>query len=296
MNEVFQELLREEKERIRSEFETLLSGAGGDLAILKEKMIEEKTLASAAAEADKELQLKGIRAQFEVEQDILISNVRSEMEKEEKLSRKLEEVVMEKRIEDLRFIMRSQIEEQAQLKDKESNEKIDRMMNEQAAIMEADRTRSLKLESSKWKQAMKEAEKRLALEVKQAKLEAREERDQELQLEIVEIKSEWDERTIKSLQVAENESKMLIERLVQEHAERINQLESQLIGEGEAKSQENRDLQMKNTAEKEEAILQAQTVLRISLKEEFDSRLRVFIIINFLNMMIIVLPVPCVSS
>jgi hypothetical protein len=295
MNEVFQEVLREEKDIIRSEFEALLSGAGGDLVILKEKMIEEKTLALAAAEADKELHLEGIRAQFEVEKDILISNVRSEMEKEEKLSRKLEEVVMEKCIEDLRIIMRSQIEEQAQMKDKESDERIEGMMNEQAVMMEADRARSLKLESSKWKQAMKEAEKRLALEVKQAKLEAREERDQELQLEMVEIRSEWDEKTKKSLQVAENESKLLIERLVREHAERISQLESQLIGEGEAMAKENHDLQVKNTVEKEEAILQAQTVLRISLKEEFDSRLKVFIIIiNFLNM-IIIFPVPYVS-
>ena len=54
---------------------------------------------------------------------------------------------------------------------------------EHAVAMEAEKARALKLEASKWKQAMKEAEKRVALEVAQAKEQGREEREAELRRE-----------------------------------------------------------------------------------------------------------------
>jgi glutamate-1-semialdehyde aminotransferase len=74
----------------------------------------------------------------------------------------------------------------------------------------------------------------------------------------------------------------LVERLDQEHTERISQLESQLIQEGVAMTKQNYQLQVKCTAEKEEEILKAETILRITLNKEFDSRLKVFLIMNSL--------------
>jgi hypothetical protein len=142
-------VLREEKEKCEFEFESVQATAGGDLVILKEKMMEDSALALVAVEVEKELQLEGIRAQFEVEKNLLILNVRSEMGKEETLARKQEGVVMEQRLEELHIRMLGQMEEQSQIKDRELDEKINGVMKEQAVIMEADRIRSLKLEASK---------------------------------------------------------------------------------------------------------------------------------------------------
>ena len=61
----------------------------------------------------------------------------------------------------------------------------------------------MKLEASKWKQALKEAEKRVALEVAQGRLDGRYEREQELRFELTDLA----ERNQQALLVVEEKHK-----------------------------------------------------------------------------------------
>jgi hypothetical protein len=68
-------------------------------------------------------------------------------------------------------------------KEEERQTAVRAQLEEHAAAHEAEKARALKLEASKWKQALKEAEKWMALEVTQAKEQGREEREAELRQE-----------------------------------------------------------------------------------------------------------------
>ena len=68
-------------------------------------------------------------------------------------------------------------------KEEERQAVLTAQLEEHTIAAEAEKARALKLEASKWKQALKEAEKRVELEVKQAKEQGREEREAELRQE-----------------------------------------------------------------------------------------------------------------
>ena len=65
-----------------------------------------------------------------------------------------------------------------------ANERAAEAAKEAAKAAEAEKQRALKLEASKWKQALKEAEKRVALEVQQGHMDGRLEREAELRNEM----------------------------------------------------------------------------------------------------------------
>ena len=74
------------------------------------------------------------------------------------------------------------------LKEQEFEERLVADRDQRQSATETEKLKALKLEASKWKQAMKEAEKRVALELNQAKEQGREEREAELMLELNEAK------------------------------------------------------------------------------------------------------------
>ena len=91
-------------------------------------------------------------------------------------------------------------------KDEECQKTLIEKMNEHVVAVEAEKARALKLEASKWKQALKEAEKRVALEVAQGRLDGRYEREQELRFELVDLA----ERNQQALLVVEEKHKKAI--------------------------------------------------------------------------------------
>jgi len=99
---------------------------------------------------------------------------------------------------------------------------------------------------------MKETEKRLALEINQAKLEARDERDEELRSDI----AGWEERTQKAVHDAEERHKHILLKSGEEQEMNTNILRSQL------------------KEEKEEAILYAEKALKEQLSEEWMERMK----------------------
>ena len=82
--------------------------------------------------------------------------------------------------------------EQLVEKENEFQQRLANDREERQSATETEKLKALKLEASKWKQAMKEAEKRVELEVKQAKEQGREEREAELMPEFSETKQRCD--------------------------------------------------------------------------------------------------------
>ena len=93
-------------------------------------------------------------------------------------------------------------------------------------LLEQDRARGLKLEASKWKQAMKEAEKRLTLEVKAGYDRGRDEREAEMTQEAA-LKEQQHQMT---LQLAHDEAKEARRVLEEKHAEHFKALDLAHIG------------------------------------------------------------------
>ena len=78
------------------------------------------------------------------------------------------------------------------LKEQEFEQRLLNDRDERQFATETEKLKALKLEASKWKQAMKEAEKRMALEINQAREQGRDEREAELMIELSETKKRCD--------------------------------------------------------------------------------------------------------
>jgi hypothetical protein len=159
-----------------------------------------------------------------------------------------EKEMAEQRIRMLRAAWQEDLEDQLQRNDKIKDDYLILQINE----LEADRARGMKLEASKWKQAMKETEKRLALEINQAKLEARDERDQELQSDI----AGWEGKTQRAVQVVEDRHKLILQEMLEEQERNTSKL---IFG-------------LKR--EKEEAVLYAEKALKEQLSEDWMERMK----------------------
>jgi hypothetical protein len=162
----------------------------------------------------------------------------------------------EQRIRVLRELWEAETAQQLLLKERENEEEVLIKLREQAVTMEAERTRGLKLEASKWKQALKEAEKRLALEVNQARIDAREERERELEGELNAAESKEKVAVQVAVQLANDHFSQAAEVAGKEHSNYIIQL------------------QKENKIEREEAVLRAESVLKEELSEEWMVRLK----------------------
>jgi len=96
----------------------------------------------------------------------------------------------EQRIRDLRATWEEEMAGKLRAAEDEHAKTLADKVEHHVHALEQDRARAVKLEASKWKQALKEAEKRLALEVKQAHERGRDERDAEAQAEIAALEAQ----------------------------------------------------------------------------------------------------------
>jgi hypothetical protein len=140
------------------------------------------------------------REEFEKEKHMILYQAHEERENAVSIYRKEAYEAEEKRIRELREVWSEELQVRLAKKDEECKEELEKKMLEHSLAMEAERARGLKLEASKWKQALKDTEKRQALEAAQARVEGREEREQELRIEIAAM-----EERFKMLQNAAND-------------------------------------------------------------------------------------------
>ena len=156
--------------------------------------------------------------------------------------------------------------------DAEHTKALQQGIEETTATAEAEKARALKLEASKWKQALKEAEKRVALEVNQAKEQGREEREAELLIEFQGAK-ESQQLSIDQFVVRELEAS----QVTQQHLDKINALESALASQRQANIQQQLALEQQLRAElerdKDQAVLTAEANTRAALALEWTDRM-----------------------
>jgi Fe2+ transport system protein B len=120
------------------------------------------------------------RNEFESQKSMLLQ--RAEETTEEALAELRREFneLSEQRVRELRETWEEELIKKLQAKDSACELLIEKKLAEHAISLEAERARGLKLEASKWRQALKDVEKRQALEVAQARVEGRDEREQVL--------------------------------------------------------------------------------------------------------------------
>jgi predicted nucleic acid-binding Zn-ribbon protein len=87
----------------------------------------------------------------------------------------------ENRMREVRKVWQEELENKLAEKDFDMKETLAAKMDAHAISMEAERIRGIKLEASKWKQAMKDAEKRFEVDNARAKAEGRAEKEKEAQ-------------------------------------------------------------------------------------------------------------------
>ena len=158
----------------------------------------------------------------------------------------------EQRIRELRDSWEQETLHQLTVKDQELDKKLSLKMDEMTATVEAEKARALKLEASKWKQALKEAEKRAALEVTQAKSQGREEREAELRQELAML----EESKVVEHEAAELRHRAAMDALLTEH--------------------ELKFLQWKTTmdTDRQEALQRIENVTRDMVSEDWAHRLQ----------------------
>lgn len=126
------------------------------------------------------------------------------------------------------------------------------VQEEHCIAVEGERVRGIKLEASKWRQAMKEAEKRFELDNSRARAEARAERDAEAKVELQQQATEFERRAV----VAAAKAKEEFDEMVQDYEVKLST--------------------QKNALEvaKDEAVKVAEATTRRQLIDEWQDKLK----------------------
>ena len=163
---------------------------------------------------------------------------------------------------------------QRQTREEEYQQSLASKLSELAETLEAEKARALKLEASKWKQAIKEAEKRLTLEVKAGYDRGRDEREAEMTAALE------DAAEIKQLenQAALTEKlKAAMDEMQRDHAEKMAIQEAKLRAQQEEAAiaaEKVVDMQVAFERAKTDALIEAESTLRGRLALEWTERLQ----------------------
>lgn len=130
----------------------------------------------------------------------------------------------EGRMREIRKVWQDELDDKLADKELQMKDALTAKMETHAISMEAERIRGIKLEASKWKQALKDAEKRFEVDVTRAKAEGRAEKEKEAQDEKDHLEVKHKLALSKSLE----ERKKLIEDKERASAEALGQLKIQM--------------------------------------------------------------------
>ena len=258
---------RAELERATREFEAYKTQA---LHCEQTAVAAASLAAVTALTLERDTQLQATLLQCEGEKRLLEESLRLSITKELEESHQLQRDLADIKTKELQVVMAGEAARDIQLRDQEREENMAAMLKKQAIALEVERARGLKLEASKWKQALKVAEKRLLLEVNQAKVDAREERDAELQAEI----AECEERGRSALRAVEEEHRLAVSKIARDNSERTAAIERRLATQDTVIAQKLMSQEVFLRAESEDMLQRADTALREELSLEWTVRLK----------------------
>jgi len=181
----------------------------------------------------------------------------------------------ENRMREVRKIWQEELENKLAEKDHEMKEALVAKMEAHAISVEAERIRGIKLEASKWKQAMKDAEKRFEVDITRAKAEGRAEREKEAQDEKDHIEVKHKLALSKSME----ERKKLLTEKEHENSETLKNLKLQMenlmaeeIKNAQNKTKENLDIEWNAKLKRdiENALYDSSTAWEAKLQKEKD--------------------------
>ena len=242
------------------------------------EVVAEKESALAAMMSLHALEIEKINASFAIEKTKLESSIRLQLVDQAAASLQQEREQTEQRIRDLRSGWETEMTGQLTRKDEEHANILTEKLEQQASVLEAEKARALKLEASKWKQALKEAEKRLELERKQANERGREEGREEKEAEIRLEMASYDEKKQQENQATLTEKlKAAMDEMQRDHAEKMAILEAKLRAQQEeaaVAAEKVVDMQVAFERQKTDALIETESALRGRLALEWTERLQ----------------------
>ena len=242
------------------------------------EVVAEKESALSAMMSLHALEIEKINASFATEKSKLEGSFRQQLADQAAASLKQEREQTEQRILDLRAGWETELTGHMSRKDEEHANILNEKLEQQASVLEAEKARALKLEASKWKQALKETEKRLDLEVKQANERGREEGREEKEAEIRSEMAGYDEKKQLENQATLSEKlKAAMDEMQRDHAEKLAIQEAKLRAQQEeaaVAAEKVVDMQVAFEREKTDALIEAESALRGRLALEWTERLQ----------------------
>ena len=147
---------------------------------LKAALAEEKKKALDDASAQFFEEMEALKSKMQSERDEAEEALKSQYEDFNEAERQKQHTENEDRLRMLRQEWEDDKTAALELRDEENKSLLETKMEEYAKSVEAERVRAVKLESSKWRQALKDAEHRFELEISKAKAEGRSEQKAEM--------------------------------------------------------------------------------------------------------------------
>ena len=124
--------------------------------------------------------MEALKSKMQSERDEAEEALKSQYEDFNEAERQKQHTENEDRLRMLRQEWEDDKTAALELRDEENKSLLETKMEEYAKSVEAERVRAVKLESSKWRQALKDAEHRFELEISKAKAEGRSEQKAEM--------------------------------------------------------------------------------------------------------------------
>ena len=229
-----------------------LTSTTDDLTLLRTELLAEQEAALAAADAAHSHAMAMMLEQCDRDKSVLTQGLEEHHAAQTMMALQEQQESTHREISTLRKEWGRETAQLLQIRDVEYQQSIASKLSELAETLEAEKARALKLEASKWKQALKEAEKRAALEVTQAKSQGREEREAELRQELAML----EESKVVEHEAAELRHRAAMDALLTEH--------------------ELKFLQWKTTmdTDRQEALQRIENVTRDMVSEDWAHRLQ----------------------
>ena len=235
--EQWKEVIQNEKDRLNAQFVLQLAEMTEEYELKLKDAIQnaeaEAIKAKDTAESHLHKELAALREACTQEAEVNEQALREEFARREEnirdeghdtLQRYKEETqeAHEQRIRELRTQWNEDLEAALASRDSEIDGIVQKKLNEQGAQHERDLVSAVKLETAKWQQALRDAEKRYALEAKKARAQGYGEREQELQNEISNLQTSHEATLNKTVEM----HKKAAAELISEHAATLLKLKN----------------------------------------------------------------------
>jgi len=275
LNQRQQDAIQALEKNHRSDIETEKQMAQETLDIVQREMELKQKKALDIAHAKFIDDIEALKAHLAHEKEQALISEREAQAKAIATLRQQNNETFEGRMREVRKVWQEELENKLAEKDSDMKEALTAKMEAHAISMEAERIRGIKLEASKWKQAMKDAEKRFEVETTRAKAEGRAEKEKEAQDEKDHIEVKHKLALSKSLE----ERKKLLEDKEHSNAEAMSRFKIEMeniMAEEVKKAQKNtkEELDIEWTAklkrEIENALYDSSTAWETKLQKEKD--------------------------